>query len=211
MGKLLLIAGASGTGKTSVCDSLSREYGMSHRRHHEYVIELAKKNGVSLEELSQRWNDFSAEGLKLLLLDAMKSNIGICTDKHLAVQPVFDTNYARGIRMEEDLNEPYERGLSDVELKLPEFRDVDLYFFLMESSPEEILRRRLDLKDKKAPRSLNPVSIVQEMKHEYKYFLEACELLSHYSRPNVSVISNGDGKISETIRRISEILWIGQL
>jgi adenylate kinase len=196
--KLVLIAGISGTGKTSLCQKISNMLGWQHLRIHPYVLDLAKKKNI--ENPSDIWNSLLLESIPYFIADIQRYS-RCCTDHHLAVQPKYDTSYALGLDTKEDLNEPYEKSLCNEVLSLKDWGDVHVYPILLESTTEEILVRRARLSNIKKPRSLNPESINKEREFERKYFLDACSSLAKNNECTELILPNEEGRFMESFKR----------
>jgi len=203
-GKLLLVGGISSSGKTTLCEQLALKAGVENRRLHHYIFQSAGDR--SIPEVLDNWDHFSIEGMKRLIEDSGTFGALSC-DHHFAIQPVYDTAYAQGIKVEEDMDEPYQRSLSEGVLRLPEFSDVELCLLLINANPSEILRRRKE--QDRAPRSLDPESIRKEIEAEKRFFYESATVIGEQSKPQIYEVSSESGRLDQTFKKVSELCKLG--
>lgn len=204
--KLLLIGGVSCSGKTTICEQLKLINNIGNRRLHNYIFEVARERGV--EDVISRWSDLVPESMCRLIHNAQLERILTC-DIHFAVQKNLDTAYALSKDFVEDINEPYIKGVEDNVLQVFESFNIAPYLLLLDSTVDEVLRRRTELVKSKKQRSLNPLSIWKEKFYEKKYFNEVANILIQYKNSNVHVIRNKDGELSKTLDKIVQICDIG--
>ena len=198
-GKLVLIGGVSGVGKTTLAERLCRVMGCPNIRIHNYVLKIAKERMV---DPIKKWDSLLRKSVPLIIEDVERWQFAVC-DYHFAIQPRYDTAYAVGEIIEEDLNEPYVKGLCDAVLKIDEWSKIRVYPLLLDAPTNHILSRRKRACNIKRPRSLNPKSIEVEKKYERQYFEEARNLLDEnhgYSK----VVKNKEGSFEQTFKGVLE-------
>ena len=176
-------------------------YGIENKRLHHYIFNLAKQRGIM--DVDSSWDSLAREGILLLGRDAVKTR-GLACDIHFAIQPKFDTSYAQGIKMEEDLNEQYVRAQNSFILQGLSGLDVALHIVLLSVGPNEILERR-KYEQKflgKKPRSLNIQSIKKEVIYEEKFFKEISAEARRYVSTQARIVNNKKGKLLLALEEI---------
>src|SRR3989344_5241837 len=134
--KLLLLGGVSCSGKTAVCERMGELYGIPNQRLHDHVLRLGI--GRSIDYIIENWNEFTPQAMRAIIEEAKRAGI-LTLNKHFSVQPKLDTAYALGREFDEEIEEPYIMGLEGEVLRLPEYADIDLYMFLIDSDPQSVL------------------------------------------------------------------------
>ena len=201
--KLLLLGGVSCVGKTSLCKQISDMHGWQHLRIHPYVLNLARKEGIS--DLNEHWNSLVYKIVPELVED-IQNYSGCCIDIHFAVQPKYDTSYALGLDVEEDINEPYEKGLCDEFFQNAKLNELEVSSILLESEASEILCRREKLTQIRKPRSVNIESIKRETYYENLYFKLASDIMKKYVGGKSYILNNKEGYFEDTTKKSLEFL-----
>ncbi len=171
--KLLLLGGASAAGKSTLCSIAEKEFGMKKYRMVWSMIEVAFKRGIKYDDVTKNWNELSKEATEVFI-KKVKHNDGTLCDTHFAIQIGIDNALALDLPFEEDIDEPYIRGFGEPFCSKINDAVDELYFILLQASPQDLLERR-QLREQQGirSRSLNPVSILRETYFESRYFDEA--------------------------------------
>ncbi len=196
--KLILLGGASSSGKTAFTRRLTRDFCIPNLRFHNYLLDYAKREGI---DPIANWNNISPIAMRALLRDC-NLEVVVSSERHFAIQPKLDTAYAKGLKIEEDINEPYVKGFEDDLLRMPEFSEIDIRMILVDAETDELLRRRERRKNSKKPRSLNRLSIQREREFERKYFFEAAKTLGVGDRARVLV--NSEGRFDQVYEQLKD-------
>ncbi len=197
--KLVLIGGVSGVGKTTIANRLSRVLGCPNIRIHPYVLKLANDRGI--KNPINSWDRLFQDCMPKFIQDIEKWEIAVC-DHHFAVQPIYDTAYALGQDLSEDLREPYVKSFCDDSLKIKDWSRVVVYPTFLDAPADKILARRARLSNIKKPRSLDLRSIDNERTHEQRYFDEA-RVLFKISCGDLGIrLENREGELEETFKNL---------
>jgi len=187
--RIILLGGASSCGKTTLCTMLTEDFGIPNLRLHRYILGHAKREGI---DPVANWDNISPIAMRALLKDCALEGT-VVSDKHFAIQPIWDTAYALGLDIAEDIEEPYVKGFIDSSLQIPEFLGVDVRMVLIDTESNQLLERRRRIINTKKPRSLDKLSIQREREFERRYFLEAAKILGVSA--SATTLMNEEGKL----------------
>lgn len=192
MGRVIIVTGIPGTGKTTVCDEVVKLAERTGKKvevinYGSVMVELSRKSGKSLhrDELRKSGLTFQrnlqAEAAKTISEKTNKAHGDLIVDTHMSIKTV----------------DGYWAGLPFHVLQIlnPEM------FILVEAEPHEVLSRRL--KDKTRKRDKAMESEISEEILFSRLMAAACAVLTGAS---VKIVGNPSGKQAEAAEEILKLL-----
>jgi broad specificity phosphatase PhoE len=175
MRKVMLVGGASATGKSTLCDVLAGDGTWRKCKMIWSVLEAAFESGVAYEHISENWNLLKHAGSRKFTAQ-IKEHDAVISDLHFAIQINLDSALALDRDVEEDIDEPYVAGLGEPFASEIAAAADEVYMVLLHSPPEELLaRRKARVARGIRVRSVHPASILREQYFERQMFLAAYE------------------------------------
>ncbi len=193
MGRVVVVTGIPGTGKTTVCNEALRLAEQTQKKiqainYGSIMIELSRKRGKSLhrDELRSSGLTFQrnlqAEAAKIISKKAGEADGDLIVDTHMSIKT------ANG----------YWAGLPFHVLQL---LNPDM-FVLVEAEPSEILSRRYRDKTRKRDKVLEN-EIMEETLFS-RQMAVACAVITGAS---VKIVRNPTGKQAEAAEEVLKLLW----
>jgi adenylate kinase len=192
LGRVIIVTGIPGTGKTTVCDEVVKLAERTGKKvevinYGSVMVELSRKSGKSLhrDELRKSGLTFQrnlqAEAAKTISEKTNKAHGDLIVDTHMSIKTV----------------DGYWAGLPFHVLQIlnPEM------FILVEAEPHEVLSRRL--KDKTRKRDKAMESEISEEILFSRLMAAACAVLTGAS---VKIVGNPSGKQAEAAEEILKLL-----
>ena len=192
MGRVIVVTGIPGTGKTTVCNEALRLAEQTRKRiqavnYGSIMVELSRKRGNSLHRDELRRSglafqrDLQAEAAKIISKKTGEVNGDLIVDTHMSIKT------ANG----------YLAGLPFHVLQL---LNPDI-FVLVEAEPHEVLSRRFRDKTRKRDKVLED-EIMEEFLFS-RLMAVACAVLTGAS---VKMVRNPDGKQADAAEEILKLL-----
>lgn len=192
MGRVIVVTGIPGTGKTTVCDEVVKLAQRTGKKvevmnYGSVMVELSRKSGKSLhrDELRKSGLAFQrnlqAEAAKIISEKTTKVQGDLIVDTHMSIKT----------------GDGYLAGLPFHVLQLlnPEM------FILVETEPLEVLSRRLKDKTRKRDKAMES-GITEEILFS-RLMAAACAVLTGAS---VKIVGNPSGKQAEAAEEVLKLL-----
>lgn len=201
---LILIGGASGTGKTALARVIEKRGIAVYKKIHEFVIDIAKEKGGDIKTAFEQLDD-SVIIEKIVALT--KEFHSVVSDLHFAIQPKIDTIRLVGGRIDDETlfkTEEYEPAFTAAELSVAVNQGITLIPILITCNVDSLLKRiqRRMQDTTRFPRSLKKEIIQQECIAELEIYLSLTKQLG--LQPQIFV--NVEGQFEKFQKEIMAFL-----
>lgn len=182
---LVFVGGASGTGKTTVVNSLADFYNAVICKRNNLFFELANERELPQ---SQAYNKVSPRDVDWLFVQKCLDNKVVLSDVHYAIQLERDKKHGVGMKSIE-CSEEYVRTISSELISMLQEENVLIIAILLSEDANLLWKRQQvrECKSGKLARACSVNDILKQINAEKK----AWEELSNLQIPTFNIVCNG--------------------
>lgn len=202
--KLILIGGASGTGKSRLANLLDTRGIAKHKRIHEFAFDIAKEIGLGIENIFNQWNSHLPE-IIARTVDYSVQNSPVVSDVHFAIQPSADTIFLIEGRVDDNLllRENFKPAFAVQDFAKIANSNIRLILMLITCSIDTLLSRREKMLQQNLPvRSLNRDIVEKECVAEMEVYMSLINQLEQ----NPNIFANPDNEFDALYQRVLALI-----
>lgn len=171
-GKLIIVGGASGTGKSTLAKSLDQQGIAVYKRIHKFAFNIAEEIRCDVKAVFNQLDRYVPELMKRMIAFTIEHRCAV-SDLHFAIQPKADTILLLGGKVSDAMlmEESYRPAFTAKDLAMVTDSNIALIPILIVCDIDELTAREMKTVDKVSAKSPNREIIQKECVAELEIYL----------------------------------------